>query len=540
MKRTITTSILLLTLGVTGAKAQTTDLGFLTYMTDFKPSNMIGLSQYSRSLGTARSAAMGGAFTSLGADMSSMSINPAGMGMYSGSEFSVSPSLSFTEFSNSRKDGISNLNGKDTNFGIGNIGIALNVYQGSDALTSMTVGFSYNKLADFNNNNEYLIGNNTNSIAEVFAQQLTNAGLSHNSIEDKNNPFDNFDIPVYTWGGILAYQNQIVNRNTNGFNNTTYVVDGIDGDALNNHYVNISNSGSIAESNLSLGMNFSNIIYAGVSLGYKSIDYNTSVNYKEEFTNNPLSPNAGSPYLKSIGYNQGLRTIGSGIDLKVGVIVRPTNALKIGIAVHTPTKMNIETIYYAEMYSKMMPKANGSSLTSSAYSNDLISAPNFSTPTRLLTGISYTFGQFAILSFDYERAWYNHMRLLEAGSSIENEFKQDIKSNYKAQDNFRAGIELRPLPQLFLRGGYQYSGTMIQDNTVIYNAPIANENSGFSVGIGYKVKNWSIDLAYLNSKTKYSMYDLYYYDNGNTLYETGEITSKLKSNIVTLTTSIKF
>ena len=46
------------------------------------PSDLFELSQTTFSLGTARSMAMAGAFTSLGADLTSMAINPAGLGMY--------------------------------------------------------------------------------------------------------------------------------------------------------------------------------------------------------------------------------------------------------------------------------------------------------------------------------------------------------------------------------------------------------------------------------------------------------------------------
>ena len=540
MKQKIWTSLLLLTLGIGGAKAQT-DLGYITYLTDFKPTNMIELSQYSRSLGTARSAAMGGAFTSLGADMSSMSINPAGMGMYNGSEFSISPSISFSNFSNSRKDGITNFDGSNTSFGLGSIGMALNIYQGAGSLTSATVGFSYNKLADFNNNNEFLIGNNSNSIAEVFAQQLSSAGLERNSIGTNADPFDNLNIPTYTWGGILAYQSFLVDPNSTNFNETNYHVGGIENkDVVNNHYANIVNNGSVGESNLSLGLNFSNIIYAGLSLGFKSFDYETHVSYKETFEGNPTSPDTGLGNLSQLRYNQGVRMVGTGVDLKLGLIIRPMPSLRIGVAVHTPTRVNLESTYFADMYNQMMPKANGEEKNYSAFSNDLMSTPNFTTPTRLLTGISYTFGQFAILSIDYERAWYNHMNLKEAGSSIENDFKQDIQNSFKAQDNFRVGIELRPLPQLFVRGGYFNSGATVQDETTVFNAPVANTQSGFSLGLGYKINNVTIDLAYANSNTQYTMYDLYYYDNGTDLYETGEIVSKLKNNVVTLTTSIKF
>lgn len=57
--------------------------------------DLLALSQYNYSFSTARSAALGGAFTSLGADLSSMSINPAGLGMYMSSDFGISPSLTW-------------------------------------------------------------------------------------------------------------------------------------------------------------------------------------------------------------------------------------------------------------------------------------------------------------------------------------------------------------------------------------------------------------------------------------------------------------
>ena len=57
------------------------------------PEAMLKLSQYNYSFGTARSAALGGAFTSLGADLASMAINPAGLGMYQSSDVGFSPSV---------------------------------------------------------------------------------------------------------------------------------------------------------------------------------------------------------------------------------------------------------------------------------------------------------------------------------------------------------------------------------------------------------------------------------------------------------------
>ena len=46
--------------------------------------------------GTARTAAMGNAFTALGGDIGALSLNPASSGIYKYSEFSISPSLNLT------------------------------------------------------------------------------------------------------------------------------------------------------------------------------------------------------------------------------------------------------------------------------------------------------------------------------------------------------------------------------------------------------------------------------------------------------------
>ena len=51
-----------------------------------------------QALGTARSMALGGAFTSLGADLASMSINPAGLGMYRRNEIALTPMMTEEDF----------------------------------------------------------------------------------------------------------------------------------------------------------------------------------------------------------------------------------------------------------------------------------------------------------------------------------------------------------------------------------------------------------------------------------------------------------
>lgn len=83
----------------------------------------------------------------------------------------------------------------------------------------------------------------------------------------------------------------------------------------------------------------------------------------------------------------------------------------------------------------------------------------FVSPSRLLFGASYTFGTFAIVSVDYERDWYNGIRVKnvpdgQPGFIIQpEEYKLEFKNNFCATNAVRAGLELKPLPVLALRVG---------------------------------------------------------------------------------------
>ena len=128
------------------------------------PSDLFELSQTTFSLGTARSMAMAGAFTSLGADLTSMAINPAGLGMYRRNEISITPLMSFARAENNAP--AFNSNGKNR-FSIGNFGFTANVYEGSGPLVSVNIGFGYNRLQDLNYQYSYYTQGNVSSIADV-------------------------------------------------------------------------------------------------------------------------------------------------------------------------------------------------------------------------------------------------------------------------------------------------------------------------------------------------------------------------------------
>ena len=87
-----------------GAQAQYKFGGLLMDHDGMMGNDMFTLSQVNFGFGTARSMAMAGAFTSLGADASSMGINPAGLGMYRHNEITLSPVISLTSTKNNAQN----------------------------------------------------------------------------------------------------------------------------------------------------------------------------------------------------------------------------------------------------------------------------------------------------------------------------------------------------------------------------------------------------------------------------------------------------
>jgi hypothetical protein len=526
-----------------GVSAQT--FGGLTMgQSDFLVTDMVQYGQTSYNYGTARTAAMAGAFTSLGADLSSMSINPAGLGMYRTSEAGVTFGMNF----NSSKFATPYGEHQRNRFAMNNLGAAMNLYVSSGALTSFTFGFGYNKLADYNYRLSARTPNSHASIADLFEQQL--AGTSSSLLGD--NAYWNTD--AYLWGSVLAYKNYLIDpAATDG----EYITSSIAPDASVEHLSQVDSRGHMGEFNLSGGFNIRNNLYLGFSLGIVDLQHDKRVFYGESYTNNGLRLDVDGNVVGLMDnrpsnvpliytdYIQRVVSDGTGINLKIGAIVRPVTGLRLGVAFHTPTIMSIDRTYYGQMYVKGFDIPNDKYVESSEnvqYTDELKSKCTFTTPARLMLGASYTFGQMAIVSVDYERAWYNGMRLdASAGRTARELYKQIVKDSFKGTNTLRAGVEVRPLPMVALRAGYSFNGSMMRDTDAIFDNPIESTTSSASAGIGFNFGRCTLDMTYVYQNTKLSTYDLFYYQNasGSFTSQSGELTGQLNRHQAILSFSVK-
>lgn len=474
------------------------------------------------SLGTARSAAMAGAMTSLGADASSMSINPAGMGMYRSNEIVFTPMMTFSR----AKSNAAAFEGNSKNrFGIGNFSMVAKLRESSTGVTAINMGIAYNRLADFNYKYSFATQGTagSSSIADIFAGQLAAGQITSTQLKGNYDGagyfmWDRFD-PTY-WGAILGYKTGLINDSNGGWGRDMIgSAAGVDG------YTTVESKGSAGEWVWSLGMNFGSKFYLGFSLGAATINRERHIYYGEgySYTADP----ALNYQMEHFNYDQVAKMKGTGVNFKIGAIYRPIESLRIGVAFHTPTYYSVTYSYQGGMTSEI--KANNNVDDYKLDSNGYIRPPfseetvvlvddgdyswSYTSPTRLMFGVSYTFAKQLILSVDYERDWYNSMRLKDSPYGAL--YKGYIKDTFKGSNTVRAGAEWRFIPQMAVRMGYGLWSGALTDNTAIYSSPVTYRTEYMSAGFGVALsKHFTIDATYQFCKNNMTPYKTFYgYDS---------------------------
>lgn len=434
--------------------------------------------------GTARFAGMSGAYGAVGANFSSLSQNPAGLGLYRKSEFTITPVLTA---SNTQSNYFNNLNSDfRTTLYLGNIGyvmaIKLNENNASH-LKMVQFGFGMNRTAMFNNRSTVSGMNNINSL---MTQYLDDADASG------SNP-DNL-VANYGFGAGLASQTNLLFLDTNNVWQADLPNGGL------NQSKTIETRGGMTETVLSAGTNFDDKLFLGMTFGFPHINYHEESVYTEKDDNNL------SPYLKSFERTEYLDTKGTGFNFKFGFIYKPVDFIRIGGAIHTPTAYNsMNDSYGATMtaFYDQPPLTTSNSTRFEATSPDGNYNYKITTPMRALGSVAVIIGQSGLISADYEYIDYSTARLRAGDYSFQNE-NNTIRTSYAAANNLRFGTEWKAGIYAF-RGGYS-----------VYGSPYKGENmtglgsrTGYSLGFGIQDKSYFIDFSYnhMNAKDNYYIYN---------------------------------
>lgn len=528
--RKIYTTLVALFITLSTLSAQGVNFGGITLDNDILHwGDLYNLSFTTHSYGTARSMAMGNAFTALGADMVSASMNPAGIGMYVDSDVSITPMMQFTKspteggvpyYDKSTPKRDREFSDHTERFGMASAGAVFTVYRSTKALTNLNVGFVYNRIADFNQNTLNASYGNpaTSSMANVYCTLADVDGIMPN--KEGRLPFGN---DPYHWGATAAYKNGLIN-----YDQATgdWVVDRISPDAVINQSSSMETRGSIGEYALTVGFNFIDRIYVGASLGIQDVRYRRNVFYGESY-NYPQGYPSGADYPYQLEYMNSMQRTnltGSGFNFKLGVTARPVDWLRIGVAYHTPTYYSLALRYDVDMWSATYSAGNNPEdydigkdgyMYDEAYSGIWEDSGSYSwrfrSPSRLLTGVAFTIAQRVILSADYERSWYQSTRLQSAPIDVaHNDALRDV---FKGSNTVRVGVEGYVLPFLPVRVGYIWSGSTLRDEfrDMIATHPLPTKESIITAGFGLKFNsNVYLDFAYQYATTHFTPFQTFY------------------------------
>lgn len=484
--------------------------------------------------GTARSVAMGNAFTALGGDLGSIAINPAGSAVAGYSQFAITPSLTF---STSTAQGEPYQNGSllyfqkamksnVSRFNIPNLGFTFNYDTGRNTgLKSLTFGFVLSKTAGWNED-VYATGtNDMTSFMGQLAAEATEMGYLGSGLEGKE-AYNNYPWKtavgyqsgmISTFGG---YDDQFVGASELIFFNPATGTDEIGlGGKLNQTYGRRVN-GNKYDYLINVGANISDFLYLGANLGINALEYG----YDEYFKEGAVNPydfsidfgNGNYACFEQMKYNYGYSASGSGFFAKFGFIVTPAMGLRIGGAIQTPT---VTTIVERWQMSGSTTFSDNS-FSGSAVSPEGEAKYKLRSPMRANLGIAYTLGTLGVISADYEMCNYGGMSFDGPSYDMDyfDEINADISSRFGTAHSFRAGIEVKPTTAFAVRGGYNISGNA---EKYMYDgspaAPVYTQNASFGLGYSSK-KSFYADLAARRTFTadEFCMpYADYIYDAGN-------------------------
>jgi len=426
--------------------------------------------------GSARNMAMGSAFSVLGADFSAASINPAGLGLYRRNDFSISPELNFR----GSKSIYNGMFGSDnrTVFNLSNLAVVMSkkVYSARKSdWKYYQISFGMNRLNNFNVNLNMVGPNYQNSKMDVYLEYAN--GIPYTDIKNDANGDYAFDLkPAWDLYLLDTIPNTV----------DEYYSPVPPGGILQRQQ--IQSSGSINEWTFSISGNYSDFLFLGATLGMPHIRYFGKSVYTETDVADTI------PYFNSWSYTQNLQTTGWGINLKLGIIVRPFEWLRIGAAFHTPTYYySLQDIWSTETYADLPgfgPKSASSPTGNFNYA--------LTTPLKAIGSVGVTILKQGALSFEYEFVDYRNAKFSAAGTDYSST-NNDIRKYYGSTVNIRGGVEWRFGP-LSLRGGYAFYGSPYVNNT---NDASRRNISG---GVGFSTGNFAIDFAYVHSSWKDNYY----------------------------------
>lgn len=443
--------------------------------------------------GTARNQAIGGAGASLGGEFTSLFINPAGLGFFKTGDAVITPSFSMN---NNKGDYLSSAASSSANkFNINTSGVLFASPSQNKNVRNVTIGIGVNRQADFNNKIYYRGTNKKSSYVDYYIDELFNSGIGNADSAALYLPYGSslaintyLVDPAYDAEGRLEYST-VVNPALGLLQENT-----------------ITTSGGITDVSLGVAVNLKDKWYFGGSLSVPFLNYRRDATYRESDASN--IPDNDFNYFEA---SESLESKGVGIGGKLGIIFKPVEHVRLGVAVHSPTFFQLTDNYVTQVvtdlegYGGAGVKQQSSTDLSSTNYEPLQSKYNISTPWKYIVSGSYVFREIqdverqkGFITADIEYVDYSNASFGAADNDME--AKDYYKSLNKTVDNiYKNAINVK------LGGELKFNTWMVRLGGAYYGNPYKDEKANLmkaSGGLGYRNKGFFIDLTYVHALSK--------------------------------------
>lgn len=463
--------------------------------------------------GTARYVGMGGALDALGADLSTISSNPAGIGLFRHSTASVSFGMVMQQDA-TKFDGL----GK-TNLSFDQAGF---VYSSRmDYSSFLNFAVNYRKSRNFDQ-----ILSAANSLNRASLGKLAYAKYTKNSVANGG-----YSLDWNSQNDLVGYENGESNLRaqtysqwdyliTNSLNAETYedgtVIGFNDADAYS---YDRATRGWISDFDFNLSGNINDRVYLGLTVGVHDVNYK----HYSEYTEGLRLSNGDDAGTMTLADEREVE--GTGLDLKAGIIVRPVeySPFRIGFSIATPTWYSLTANNYTMLFNNSLVGDFDQGENGERYEF------KFYTPWKFGLSLGHTVGDYLALGAGIDYADYSSCDVRvndgydyygNADSYSDRAMEYNTENSLKGVTTFRLGAELRPDPAFAVRLGYNYLSPMYKEEGfrdmtldspgVMYASTADYTNwkstNRITCGAGFKTGDMTIDLAYQYSATNGTFY----------------------------------
>lgn len=470
--------------------------------------------------GTARYVGMGGAMEALGADISTISTNPAGMGLFRRSTVSTT----FGVVSQGNVDKAAT--GDKTHMSFDQIGFVYARPSGKNSYINLA--FNYHKSRDFNRilYAADKLGQGSQQ-AVSYASGISTGQLGYQGTEGKYEP-----IFIGSYPPTYSQVDELINQ---GLNFNTY-----DGEYYylyaDDYKFNRHSKGYIGEFDFNLSGNINDRVYLGITFGLHDVHYKAFTDYIENISTDYQSLGDAKMYDER-------KITGLGYDVKAGVIVRPVeeSAFRLGAYVSSPTFYDLKTSNFTQLQNNLDEYMIGNKpFSAGAYSgvsNEETYEFRLNTPWKFGLSAGHTVGNFLALGATFEYSDFSALDTREkdgeyydwytdsyySRSYSDNAMNDHTDVTLKGVSTLKIGAEYKPIPELALRAGYNYVspvykkegmrgypdgfvkslGTAYSSTTDYTNWDCTHR---ITLGLGYTYQKFYVDLAYQYSTKKGDFY----------------------------------